>query len=560
MPTRIEMLKQGGFSDDEIGDWAVAERQRMQEAGFTNTEIDHEFGVTRPPREIPPAFIERLKQGNWLRRILDAAGEYTQRHFGDEPLGFSPENQEALKKLGIIGDIMIPAAKPIDALLRSVPAGIAGLGAGLGQIVEEGHDAALGPGPYAKGKAARDFAQLAQIAALLSGAKGPPTGSMRPAIASVGTGPASALPRAEDFRNAAAAISGTPASFHAEQKLLRLWKDHGISPTEVAGDARRDRTIAESITSESDRLPDAYVRQDGTTTDAQINAPKSAESGPPNGATAPQETTTAVTEAGQPAPNLSVPEPAHMLAESKDVSLFDPPQQPERPFDLDYYGQEFRTNSRGRLLSDIEGRPLGARFIVGRQFYGKPDRPLSPKEIKRAMKLLDIEFAAVDPTTLEGGAIGSYRSTKTRYRPAANISVSNLHSQSDQDLLAAHEFGHAIDHFAGMISDVLTPAEMHELRRVYGTLRSGSEGTSFRRQPENFGYPRFEVGKELVAEGIRAYMANPNYFKTVAPRAAAKFRAAINDSPLLKTVIQFNSLGAAGLIGAGVGSQGGDNR
>jgi hypothetical protein len=140
------------------------------------------------------------------------------------------------------------------------------LGAGLGQIFEEGHDAALGPGPYAKGKAARDFAQLAQIAALLSGAGGPKTGSIRTQIPNITNGPVVALPRAEDFRNAAASISGTAASFPIEQKLLRLWAEHGIHPNEVANDALRDRTIAETIGSDSDKLPEAYVGDNRTTT------------------------------------------------------------------------------------------------------------------------------------------------------------------------------------------------------------------------------------------------------------------------------------------------------
>ncbi len=90
MPTRIELLKQAGFSDAEIGDWATTERRRMQETGFTDNEIDQEFGVTRPPKEVPAAFTERLKQGNPLHRILGAAGEYAHDYFGDEPLGFSP--------------------------------------------------------------------------------------------------------------------------------------------------------------------------------------------------------------------------------------------------------------------------------------------------------------------------------------------------------------------------------------------------------------------------------------------------------------------------------------
>jgi hypothetical protein len=231
MPTRIELLKQAGFSDAEIGDWASAERQRMREAGFADNEIDDEFGVTRPPREVPTAFIERLRQGSWLYRVLGAAGEYAQRYFGDELLGFSPENKEALSKLGIIGDIIVPAAKPIDALLRSVPAGIAGVGAGVGQLVEESHDAVLGPGPYAAGKAARDFAQLAQIAALVSGTKGPRTGAIRtPSTTPIG-GSVVALPRAEDFRNAAASISDTPSKLSNRAKASptvdRSWHSSG---------------------------------------------------------------------------------------------------------------------------------------------------------------------------------------------------------------------------------------------------------------------------------------------------------------------------------------------
>src|SRR5258707_15891242 len=129
----------------------------MQQAGFTGSEIDDEFGVTRPPKEIPAAFIGRLKQGNALHRILGAAGEYAQDYFGDEPLGFSPENTEALHKLGVVGDIIVPAAKPVDALLRSVPAGIAGLGAGIGQAVGESHDSPVGTDPLPQSKTAPAF-------------------------------------------------------------------------------------------------------------------------------------------------------------------------------------------------------------------------------------------------------------------------------------------------------------------------------------------------------------------------------------------------------------------
>src|SRR6266566_2596377 len=168
-------------------------------------------------------------------------------------------------------------------------------------MVEEGHDAALGPNPYAKGKAARDFAQLAQIAALLSGASGPKTGAIRAPTASVPMGPVIALPRAEDFRTVAAAISGTQASFPTEQKLLRLWTDHGIPPAEVAGDALRDRTIGEAIRSDSEKLPDVYVGTNAATTatSARPNAPSQlAESAQADSATVQLESKAAPMEAG----------------------------------------------------------------------------------------------------------------------------------------------------------------------------------------------------------------------------------------------------------------------
>jgi len=498
--------------------------------------------------------------------------------------------------------------------LRSVPAGIAGLGAGLGQIFEEGHDAALGPGPDAKGKAARDFAQLAQIAALLSGAKGPKTGSIRTQIPDIANGPVIALPRAEDFRNAAASISGTAASFPIEQKLLRLWTEHGIHPNEVANDALRDRTIAETIRSDSGKLPEAYVGDNRITTatstqanasDGIVQPSKSEEAEPPvstkkaslqqaqrdaaaatvpaDGRIAPMDAEdgsvpnlrTAATITASPssiwraedgavsskpdsvniATVLSAPESARMIAASRDIDLYELPRKRQRPFTRDYRNQP-RTDTQGRLLEDIEGRPLGAEFIVGRQFTGKADRPISPADIETALQRLNIRYAAVSQRAFPKNVMGYFSpSDSKRKKRVGDIFVSSDVSLSDQDMVTAHEFGHAIDHLAGNLAKNLTQTEIGELRYVYGTSRSGSENHPFRRQPESFRYRPYQVNGELLAEGLRAYMANPNYFKTVAPKTAARIRAAVNDNPRLKKIIQFNSLGAAGLIGTGVRNQ-----
>jgi hypothetical protein len=366
MPTRLELLKQAGFSDAEIGDWATAERQRMQEAGFGDDEVDAEFGVTRPPKDVPTAFVERLKQGNAFQRIAGTTADYAQHYFGDEPLGFSPQNQEALHRLGTVGDIVIPAGKPFDAMLRAVPAGLAAVGAGVGQAVEEAKDAAFGHGPEAKGKAARDFAQLAQIAALVSGSDRTRTGStpksapVRMPEPGVAGEPMIVLPRAEDFRNAAATISGMPASFQTEQKLLRLWTEHGISPTEAAADAMRDHTIAEDLRSDSEKLPDAYVA-------SRAPAAASGEPNPPAPPAEPAEAhgTTASTEdkpraigtEESPPVDPSESPPATMAAQSKAIRMFAPPRIPQRPFKSDYRRAP-RTDDAGRLLEDREGRPL----------------------------------------------------------------------------------------------------------------------------------------------------------------------------------------------------------
>jgi hypothetical protein len=569
VPTRIELLKQAGFSDGEIGDWATTERRRMQEAGFADTEIDEEFGVTRPPKEAPAAFIERSKQGNWLHRILGAAGEYAQHYFGDEPLGFSPENTATLGKLGVVGDLIVPAAKPVDALLRSVPAGIAGLGAGLGQAVEEGHDAALGPGPYAKGKAARDFAQLAQIAALVSGANGPKTRATHAPAANFANGPVIALPRAEDFRNAAAAISGTPASFRIEQKLLRLWTDHGIPPAEVAEDTLRDRTIGDAIRSDSEKLPDVYVGSKGTTTATgpRPNVPaKLAESVQVDSATVRAESEAAAVEAAdRSSAKLNTSEPARMIAEAKRGHMRPPPPKPQRPFTEDY-GTAPPIDEQGRLLNDIEGRPLGAKFVAGRRFSDAADEPLSPEDIRGALAEAGIGLKYVKDEkpdlakTYSKFLRGFYERTDFDKGPPNHNIYLNLGPKApDRDFVIAHEFGHAIDDLAGNLSATITHDEMAELSFVYGHLRNRGENGQLL-QPENFGYPADLVNSELVAEGFRAYMTDPNYFKTAAPKTAAKFRAAVNANPYLQRAIQLNSLGALGLIGAGIRSQDRDDQ
>ncbi|HZN27897.1 MAG TPA: hypothetical protein VFB88_00930 [Xanthobacteraceae bacterium] len=53
-----------------------------------------------------------------------------------------------------------------------------------------------------------------------------------------------------------------------------------------------------------------------------------------------------------------------------------------------------------------------------------------------------------------------------------------------------------------------------------------------------------------MVEAIRAYMADPNYLKTIAPKTAAAIREAVNSHPALGKIIQFNAMaGPVAIIG-----------
>lgn len=120
----------------------------------------------------------------------------------------------------------------------------------------------------------------------------------------------------------------------------------------------------------------------------------------------------------------------------------------------------------------------------------------------------------------------------------------------------AHEMGHAIDDMTfgrAIPADGLT----RELEAVYKAL-NGPNGpnTKGRWVPTSMGlYSDKEAPAEMMAEAVRAYAVNPNWLKTVAPKTAARIRAAVNGNPNLNKAIQFNELapvGLAGVLGAGL--------
>lgn len=136
-----------------------------------------------------------------------------------------------------------------------------------------------------------------------------------------------------------------------------------------------------------------------------------------------------------------------------------------------------------------------------------------------------------------------------------------------QDRTVAHELGHLFDELSG---EIPTAGLNKELATVYNDLNnptlaqrrellgSPDVDTSSARNLRNYspaasGYRGEEAQRELMAEALRAYMADPNYAKTVAPKTAARVREYVNSNPRLRDIIQFNTLAP---VGVGVGALG----
>lgn len=238
--------------------------------------------------------------------------------------------------------------------------------------------------------------------------------------------------------------------------------------------------------------------------------------------------------------------PKRFLASTEELE-HDPPKYPQRPFEADYPNGAV-ADETGRLQHDIEGRPLTARYVAGRVQAGHPDQGLLPAELEDIIERTTGSVSFRRPRTeIDGASGGTFFDLNTR-EPRAVVLADDLHP-NDVPRVLGHETGHVIDETVGNIP---VDGVDQQLRQNYNTLiRGGRQGKTVI-GPEDVGYPADQAGPELIAEGMRAYFQDPNYMKTVAPDAAARIRAYVNANPKLKDIIQFNSIGAAGLIGTGL--------
>jgi hypothetical protein len=245
---------------------------------------------------------------------------------------------------------------------------------------------------------------------------------------------------------------------------------------------------------------------------------------------------------------------------SRSASLYNPPVKSPRPFAADYPSGA-PADAAERLTHDIEERPLVARYIVGRRTLGGADEAVPPAELDTlAEAILGSRHSLVPATALPKGSVGIYDPNTRR------TLVYNRLPAEIKDLVAAHELSHGVNDLAGEFVGLSKPnmipvpkGAVGEIKAVYNDLNNSYLAKARAENPDvdptktywgtgvtperTFGYAKADAPAEYMAEAVRAYLADPNYIKTVAPKTAAAIRAAVNAHPTLSKIIQFNTIG-----------------
>lgn len=288
-------LREAGFSDDEISQWATTTRQNLTAAGFSDDEVNDYFGMPKVPKAVPDPFIQRLDAGKKLTdfygklrtAISGTATQFGEQHpalaatargavegFGDEPLGFDPEKERELYRHLGIPESMVPlvmsdpsaavlkgGAAALDLISRTTNAGIRAIAEGAGELAQ-GFGMEQGKSESMK----RDLNSLGQIAMLLAGPLHADVAGMQPPVR-VARGPGGVqeaqsiggLPKSQDFSSAGATLGHGDTTPALEGKLLDLYEQKGIHPSEVAHDAQSDVTVTQSMVSaDKTDVPKAY--------------------------------------------------------------------------------------------------------------------------------------------------------------------------------------------------------------------------------------------------------------------------------------------------------------
>jgi hypothetical protein len=237
-------------------------------------------------------------------------------------------------------------------------------------------------------------------------------------------------------------------------------------------------------------------------------------------------------------------------AKASRIHTYDGPDL-RTPFEVDYPNAVPHDPHTGRLLTDMEGQPLIAQTIAGRNTKDGPNIALSPDQIREIGKRIGVTYEEVEPHEIPGYAgLVAIDTDQAGDLVRAAAKIDKTLDADDFANAFAHETSHVIDIIARQIP---IDGIEDELRFVYSVQRKGY-GWGEPLGPEDFGYRPDQLREELIAEGLRAYLRTPDWFKSVAPNTAKRFRAMINSNPKINPYLQLNSLVPAGGAGIGVGA------
>lgn len=217
-----------------------------------------------------------------------------------------------------------------------------------------------------------------------------------------------------------------------------------------------------------------------------------------------------------------------------------PPRMPERPFEADYPNGA-KIDDAGRLTESIHGRPLTATFVAGRRYENMPDTNFAraSEDLGRIARGILGTYPRLSETGEIGADVaGALVYNLETYAPKEILINTSTHP-GDYPRVLSHEIGHAIDLSLGRPAIPDGPSR-EQLMRNYDVMAVERPGEARPYTPETLGYPGDQTDEELIAEGISSYLMDPNYFKTVAPDAAAHFRS-FNEHPAIRDILQFNT-------------------
>ena len=202
---------------------------------------------------IPEAFMDRVRAGQAIGRILSAAGKGAAEGAGSgTPTGYEDETLSHLIDMGVFHDpakgrpgplqmvnetLLMPPAQLWQAITRATAGGIHGAGGALGEIVSE-FGGSQGQANRAKNEVI-NFGNWAMIEGGMGRFSRPQVEGAAVADRVVG-----GLPAEADFVNAGKVLE----SPHAETNLRQMWKEDGITPAEAVHDAANDAFVKNEIT------------------------------------------------------------------------------------------------------------------------------------------------------------------------------------------------------------------------------------------------------------------------------------------------------------------------